>query len=198
MDVLPGAVCVLEACGERERDADPQEHERPRRSIGRHEEEGERRIDDPGRALSQECDLELVPTRGQQAVPQDERDVASQDHDGREHGNAAGRKHEHGRRSDHQSVGQRVCDRPEPGLDVPAARQIAVELIRQRGRAKEDPCPPRCRVARFEVQPREDRYRREARDRERIRDRAAKLRPGHGKTDYFVPRRGRAAQLEAW
>ena len=71
---------------------------------------------------------------------------------------------------------------PNAGFDLPAAREKAVELIREcRGR-EEDPGTPRRPVARFEVQPCEDRDRDEARDRERVRNRAAKLRPGHGGT----------------
>ena len=84
------------------------------------------------------------------------------------------------RGADHEPVGERVGDLPEARLDVPAAREVAVELVGERRGGEEDPRPPRRAVAGVEVEPDEDRDRGEARDRERVRDRAAESRPGHG------------------
>src|SRR5207342_1905922 len=90
--------------------------------------------------------------------------------------------HEDDGGSDHESVGDRVGDLPEARLHAPAACEVAIELIREGRGCEEDPGPPRWPVARAEIEPREDRDRHKAGDRERVRDRSAQLCPGHGGT----------------
>ena len=50
---------------------------------------------------------------------------------------------------DHQPVGERVGDLAEARLDVPAAREEAVDLVGDAGDAEDDPGRPRVRVARL-------------------------------------------------
>ncbi len=56
-------------------------------------------------------------------------------------GNAARREHEDRRRADHEPVGEWIRHLPEARLDVPAAREVAVELVGEGRRGEEDPAP---------------------------------------------------------
>ena len=107
------------------------------------EHEAERRVQDPGGELPEEGHLELEAARREQLVADDEGEVACEDDERRGEREAAGRPHEHDRGPDHQPVGERVGDRPEARLDVPAACEVAVDLVREGRGREEEPCPPR-------------------------------------------------------
>src|SRR6185436_830136 len=107
----------------------------PLGALWRHEDEAERRVEHPGGELSEERDLELVPTRRKEPVAEDEKDVATEDDERGEDRNSSGCEHEDRRGADHEAIGEWIGHLPERGFDLPAAREKAVELIREcRGR----------------------------------------------------------------
>ena len=153
----------------REREANPEERERPPGVALGDEHERERRVEAPGRDLPEAGDLEVVAARHDELVAADQEQVAERGSRARSTG--AGRDDEqHDGDVDHQPVGERVGDLPELGLDAPAAREPAVELVGDRGDARRR--SPRASsgrpVARASSDD-EDRDRREPQDRQRVR-----------------------------
>ncbi len=122
------------------------------------------------------------PRGASELVAEHEHEVAGENDDRRDRRQPSGRPHEDDRSPDHEPVGERVGHLSEARLDVPAAREPAVQLVGEGGAREEDPCPPRRAVAGVQVEPREDGDRREAQDRERVRELAPELDPGHARS----------------
>ena len=72
-------------------------------------------------------------------------------------------------RVDHQPVGERIGDLAELGLDVPAAREPAVDLVGDAGDAEDDGRRPAVPAVGRDQERHEDRDQREPQDRQRVR-----------------------------
>src|SRR4029079_18544783 len=77
---------------------------------------------------------------------------------------------------DHQPVGERIRDLPEPRLDGPAAGEPAVELVGDPGEPEHDPRGPARPVLLANEQHDEERDGDEAQDRQGVRDLAERFR----------------------
>ena len=77
---------------------------------------------------------------------------------------------ENDRGIDHQTVGERVGDPAEVGLDVPAAGEPAIDLVGDSGGGEDDRRAPALASVRGNEQDDEDRDQRQPQDRERVRD----------------------------
>jgi hypothetical protein len=79
---------------------------------------------------------------------------------------------------DQDAVGERVGDLPEGRLDVPAAREEAVDLIGDGRSGEEQPCGPARLAVRREDQHGDDRDHGKPCDRQRVRQRRERRRDG--------------------
>ena len=99
------------------------------------------------------------------------RSRASDHHEPEPGQTAVGDEQDH-RGVDHQPVGERVGDLPEARLDMPAAREEAVDLVCDAGDAEDDPRRPAGRVPGPNQHGHEDGDEREAAEGQRVRVRA--------------------------
>ena len=90
--------------------------------------EAERRVQKPRRGLAEQVDLELVAAAHHDRRAH-ERDEVTRGDQQREPRQAAGVDEQDHRAVDHQPVGERVGDLPERRLDLPAPREVAVDLV---------------------------------------------------------------------
>ena len=155
------------------------------------EQDPHRQVEQPGRDLAEHRDVELVATWHEQLVPADEQRVTQEDDHRARPGKLALQREQDRRRVDHQPVGEWICELPELRLDVPAAREEAVDLIGH-ARDEEDPAGgPARAVVRADVDDDEDRNQREPQYRQRVRqerERCGDSAGGHSPTRIVLPR----------
>ena len=89
-------------------------------------------------------------------------------------------EHDH-RRVDHQAIRERIEDAPEVGLDVPATREEAVDLVGDAGDTEDDAGGPAVAAIRGQHQRDEGGDQGKPRDRERIRKLLQSRRNGAGR-----------------
>ena len=90
--------------------------------------ETEARVEQPGCGLPDQVHLKLVAAAEHDRRADQHHEVAQRDQERRPRQPAGVEQQEHGR-VDHQPVGERVGELAERGLDVPAAREVAVDLV---------------------------------------------------------------------
>ena len=96
------------------------------------------------RALPRKLTAKLVAARHDELVPADEQRVTREDDASAAHGSRSSMPEQDHRGVDHQPVGERVGDLAELRLDVPAAREPAVDLVGDAGDAEDDRRRPSC------------------------------------------------------
>ncbi len=187
---MPPRVADVQRGGhERERDAGPEEVERPLRGRLRDDAEADRRVEDPRRGLADDVDVELDAARLQDARADEKEHVPADDHgesDPRQP--VVVREEDHGG-VDHEPVGERVGDLPEMRLDVPAPGEVAVHLVGDAGDPEHDPRRPARIVPGLDHEDDEDGNEHEPRDGERVRQ--LRERWGHGAASWKRRRRSR-------
>jgi hypothetical protein len=114
----------------------------------------ERRVQEPGRDLPDEVHLEVVAAVHDEPVPEHEHEITRGDQERDPGRRPWSRTEQDDGRVDHQPVGQRVGDLAEVGLDPPAPRQVAVQLVGDPGGGEHESrpasfaLPPSSRAAR--------------------------------------------------
>src|SRR5215210_4574768 len=78
-NLAPGLPEVLDECRDGEREPGPEDPQRPVGALVRHHHERQRRVEEPGRRLTEEVDLEGVAARHGRLVPDEEQDVTQRD-----------------------------------------------------------------------------------------------------------------------
>ena len=133
--------------GDREREADPEEPDRPVGAVGVTMMRAERRVEDPGRNLAEHAHVEVVPSPrrcGSRRPATTSRSTISE----RDERQATVEPEQDHGCVDHQPVGEWVGDLAERGLDMPAPSEPAVDLVGERRRRRRRCRPPSCALRR--------------------------------------------------